>query len=134
MSNNSMISTKEETNGVELKAMQLLNLAKGTSFVESYEDLLLLDFFREELSTISEKKGDAFDCELLRVAKAWINGEDDGCLEWKMVGKREFSVRDMERGVRWNKFEDDEQELSLEMENLLLNYLVDELLLDFLNH
>lgn len=134
MSNNSMISTKEETNGVELKAMQLLNLAKGTSFVESYEDLLLLDFFREELSTSSEQKGDAFDCELLRVAKAWINGEDDGCLEWKMVGKREFSVRDMERGVRWNKFEDDEQELSLEMENLLLNYLVDELLLDFLNH
>lgn len=129
MSNNSI--SKEETNGVELKAMQLLNHAKGTSFVESYEDLLLLDFFSEELSTSNKQKGDAFDCELLRVAKAWISGEDDGCLEWKMVGKREFSVRDMERGIRWNKFEDDEQELSLEMENLLLNYLVDELLLDF---
>lgn len=121
----------EET--VEEKAMQLLNQVKtnissSTGCLEIDEEFLLLDFFMEQLS-VNKKGGD----ELLKVAKEWIRGEDDGCLEWKLVGKKEFSIRDMERGVKWNKFDQDEQELGLEIENQLLNRLVDEVLFDFLD-
>lgn len=93
------------------------------------QEFLILDFFREQLRD-NHKKGDD---ELLKVANEWIKGEDDGCLEWKLVGKKEFSIRDMERGVKWNKFDEDEQELGLEIENQVLNHLVDEVLFDFLN-
>lgn len=133
LSANKNITDEEETDGVEEKAMQLLNevkisISSSTECLEIDEEFLLLDFFMQQLS--DNKKGNA---ELVKVANEWIRGEDDGSLEWEMVGKKEFSIRDMERGVKWNKFDEDEQELGLEIEKYLLNQLVDELLSDFLN-
>lgn len=105
-----------------------MNISSSTGCLEIDEEFLLLDFFMEQLS--DNEKGDD---ELLKVAEEWIRGEDDGCLEWKLVGKKEFSIKDMERGVKWNKFDQDEQELGLEIENQLWNRLVDEALFDFLD-
>lgn len=133
LSANNNITHEEESDGVEEKAMQLLNevkisISSSAECLEIDEEFLLLDFFMQQLS--DNKKSDE---ELLKVAKDWIRGEDDGSLEWEMVGKKEFSIRDMERGVKWNKFDEEEQELGLEIEKHLLNQLVDELLSDFLN-
>ncbi|KAK1376908.1 Ankyrin repeat domain-containing protein [Heracleum sosnowskyi] len=130
---NKNIIHEQTTNGVEEKAMQVLNQVKTNTFssigcLEIDEEFLLLDFFMEQLS--DNRKGDN---ELLKVASEWIRGEDDGCLEWKLVGKKEFSIRDMERGVKWNEFDEDEQQVGSEIENHLLNRLVDEVLSDFLN-
>lgn len=130
---NKNVTHEEEADGVEEKAMQLLNevktsISSSAECLEIDEEFLLLDFFMQHMS--DKKKGDD---ELLKIAKSWIRGEDDGCLEWQMVGQKEFSIRDMERGVKWNKFDEDEQELGLEIENHLLNQLVDDLLFDFLN-
>ncbi|WOG90458.1 hypothetical protein DCAR_0209702 [Daucus carota subsp. sativus] len=121
---------EEPENRAEEKAMQLLNQVKTniSGYLEVEEEFLLLDFFSEQLT--ENKKG---DYELTKVANEWIKGEDEGCLEWKLVGKKEFSIRDMERGVKWNKFDEDEQELGLEIEKQLLNCLVDEVLFDFLD-
>lgn len=132
---NKNVSIHEKVaHGLEGKAMQLLNQVK-TSICSSIrcleidEEFALLDFFMEQLSQ-DNKKGDD---ELLKLANEWIKGEDDGCLEWKLVGKKEYSIRDMERGVKWNKFDEDVQELGLEIENQVLNHLVDEVLFDFFN-
>ncbi|KAL8111368.1 uncharacterized protein LOC141668167 [Apium graveolens] len=127
---NKNITHEETANGVEEKAMQLLNQVKintssSIGCLEIDEEFLLLDFFTEQLS--DNKKGED---ELLKVAKEWIRGEDD---EWKLVGKKEFSIRDMERGVKWNKFDEDEQGVGLEIENQMFNRLVDEVLFDFLD-
>lgn len=130
LSANKNITHEEEADGVEEIAMQLLNEVKTSSAecLEIDEEFLLLDFFMQQLS--DNKKGDD---ELIKVAQKWIRGEDDGSLEWEMVSKKEFSIEDMERGVKWNKFDEDEQELGLEIENQLLNQLVDDLLFDFLH-
>lgn len=131
---NKNVIHKEAAHEPEEKAMQLLkqvktSISSSIGCMEIDQEFLILDFFREQLRD-NHKKGDD---ELLKVANEWIKGEDDGCLEWKLVGKKEFSIRDMERGVKWNKFDEDEQELGLEIENQVLNHLVDEVLFDFLN-
>ncbi|KAK1376242.1 hypothetical protein POM88_032435 [Heracleum sosnowskyi] len=131
--NKNNVTREEEADGVEEKAMQLLNeiktsISNSVECLEIDQEFLLLDFFMQQLS--DNKKGDD---ELLKVAKDWIKGQADGSLEWEIVGKKEFSIRDMERGVKWNKFDEDEQELGLEIENQLLNQLVDELLSDCLD-
>lgn len=130
-SSNKNITHEEEADGVEEKAMQLLNQVKAstsssTMCLEIDEKFLLLDFFTQQLS--DNKKNDD---ELLKAAKEWI--EDGGCLERKMIGTKEFSIKDMERGIKWNECDEDEQELGLEIENQLLNQLVNELLSDILD-
>ncbi|KAL8114225.1 uncharacterized protein LOC141664013 [Apium graveolens] len=134
LSANKNITHEEESDEVDEKAMQLLNevkisLSSSEECLEIDEEFVLLDFFMLQLSSDNKKD----NAELLKVAKEWIRGEDDGSLEWEMVRKKEFSIRDMERGVKWNKFDEEEQELGLEIEDHLLNQLVDELLSDFLN-
>ena len=127
---------EEDINKVEEKAWKLLNQAKETG-VECCNDVnleLLLNFFRDELATRTyETRKNGIDLELLAKAKAWIKGEDSLWVGWEMESKREDYVREMDREGRWKKFEEDQQELGLEIENGVLRLLVDDLLLDLIS-
>ncbi|KAL3604057.1 hypothetical protein D5086_004916 [Populus alba] len=126
---------EEEINKVEEKAWKLLNNVKETG-VECCNDNvdLLLNFFRDELATRRyETRKNGIDVELLNKAKAWINGEDSLWVGWVIVNKREDYVREMDREGRWKTFEEEQQELALEIENGVLRLLVDDLLLDLIS-
>ncbi|CAK9134472.1 unnamed protein product [Ilex paraguariensis] len=56
--------------------------------------------------------------------------EYEGYFEWEVESKREAYIKDMERGVKWNKFEEEQEELILKMESEVLSNLVDDLLVD----
>lgn len=119
--------------GNEEKARQMLNHIRTTSSLETREasvDQLLLDFFSNELATSRNQNDARFDCGILRVAEDWVSGKYEESFEWEMEGKREAFVRDMERGERWKKFEKEREELAMEMEAWVLDYLVDELVVD----
>ncbi|XP_059651482.1 uncharacterized protein LOC132299058 [Cornus florida] len=127
---------EEQEIGAEEKAMQLLNQVLETrSSVDSKAnvDTLLFDFFSHELTTTGRnQQQNESDCEMVRVAKAWISGQqnDGKSLAWKVESNREAYSRDMQRIVRWNKFEEEQEELVLDVEIGVLSYLVDELLAD----
>ena len=126
---------EEEINKVEEKAWKLLNHVKetGVEFCNDNVDLLL-NFFRDELATRTyENSKQGIDVELLKKAKAWINGEDSLWVGWEIVNKREDYVREMDREGRWKTFEEEQQELCLEIENGVLRLLVDDLLLDLIS-
>ncbi|XP_021280316.1 uncharacterized protein LOC110413713 isoform X2 [Herrania umbratica] len=128
---------EEETNEVEEKARQLLNHVKETSLRKSYRyisiDKLLLDLFREELATKwNETRKEELEHDMIRQAKAWINGEQNETAKWRVWEKREAYVRDMDREGKWSKFEEEQEELALEVESRVMNILVDELLVDLL--
>lgn len=125
---------EEEINiEVEEKAKLLLNRIKTTispkwnckdSIIVSEQ--LLLDFLVDELST--KRNNQVRINEIVRQAEAWIKGEDsDTTLSTDDAGE---CVRDMDRNEGWNKFEGEQEEVSLQIENTLLNLLLDDLMLD----
>lgn len=125
----------------EERAMKLLKLLKAKDSVESHEDDVdgvLLDFFREKIlggnqtTRVAVREGDGLDCELLKVARDWMNGHRYGSLEWRLEDSRETCVRDIEDEGNWRKFEEEQGELAVDLEIGILGSLVDELLLDLL--
>ncbi|KAI3503206.1 hypothetical protein L1887_31644 [Cichorium endivia] len=93
-------------------------------------DDLLLDFFRDELITSKGVKSEyEFESRLLRMAKYWVRGEDDGSLEWEMEGRREVCIQEMDKRGKWKDFE----EIGIEMTTILFEHLLDELSMDLLN-
>ncbi|CAK7347994.1 unnamed protein product [Dovyalis caffra] len=127
---------EEELPEVEEKAWKLLNHVKESGLECCNDNMdLLLDFFRDELTARTyEWKKNGIEVELLNKAKAWINGEDSlWAVGWELEHKKEVHVRDMDREGRWNKFEEEQQQLALEIENGVLGLLVDDLLLDLIS-
>lgn len=128
----------EETNAMEAKARHLLSEVKATAKKCGFadEDHLLLDFFRHELAITNSKKQkdvESADSEMLRFAKSWMSRKYcEGTFDWELLEKTEASIRDMETGLRWDKFDEEQQELGLELEIHVLNGLFDELLADLL--
>ncbi|RVX00972.1 hypothetical protein CK203_022834 [Vitis vinifera] len=123
----------EEEEEAEEKAMQLLDQVKAAGSVEfskaNLNDDLLLEFFRDELMKISrgnQTVDKEVDAEILKIAEAWLKGE----FEWGVETEKEACIRDMERGGRWRKFEEEEEEMALELEVLVFEILEDELLGD----
>ncbi|VVA19402.1 PREDICTED: unnamed product [Prunus dulcis] len=122
----------------EEMAMELLNYFKATSSSPGsceeghLEDKLLLDFFREEMSVQRNQNDDGFQWEMVSKAKAWVSGEHNE-LEWGLEHKKEACVRDMHKGGRWNKFEYEQEELALEIETAMTDFLMEELLVDLLS-
>ncbi|KAK4364250.1 hypothetical protein RND71_015608 [Anisodus tanguticus] len=119
---------------IEEKANKLLSLLKETKnlckedFEANLDDQLLLDFFWHELmiqNNVDESE------MLIRKAKSWINGEYNGEFEWEIEDKREAYIRDMHRVGKWNNFEEEKQELTLDLEFELFNDLVHEVLADY---
>lgn len=127
---------EEEIHEVEERAWKLLNHVKETGLECCSDNMdLLFDFFRDELATRTyENSKQRIDVELLKKAKAWINGEDSFWVQWELEHKREVYVRDMDREGRWSKFEEEQQELALGTENGVLDLLVDDLLLDLISY
>ncbi|GKA55804.1 hypothetical protein Tco_0754876 [Tanacetum coccineum] len=123
---------------IEEKAIQLMDHVKTTSSTkESLDvtmDVMLLDFFRDELSTTKEGKIDGkFESRVLRMAKSWVRGEDDGSLEWELEGTRDVCIREMWKSGNWKDFEDEKQDIAIDIEKMMLNHLLDELSIDLLN-
>ena len=122
----------EEGNEIEEQARQLVSHIKAASSVETCEtgvDRLLFDFLCHELGT-RRNRNDEFDFEMLRVAEAWMGGKYEESLEWEEEGKRGVYIRDMEGGGRWRKVEEEREEVAMAVEVGVLDYLVDELLVD----
>lgn len=87
---------------------------------------LVIDVFREELSSAGEVEAD----ELVGIAvgrvKEWViqTGSVDQ--------SREFCLKELERSQDWRKFVMDEEEVAAEMEVDILWSLVDDLLIDLM--
>ena len=131
------VEEEEETNEVEEQAWQLLNRVKETSPLKSYKnvctDKLLLDLFREEIATKwNQTRNEELECDMVRLAKAWIDGEQNEKEKWGVGEKREACIRAMDMEGRWSKFHEEQEELAWEVESGVMNILVDELLVDLL--
>lgn len=111
----------------EEKARQLL------SHLKTEDDNVMLDFFIHEVSINGKLNDDEFDCKTLRIAKSWMDGEfEEYSYEWDVEEKRESFVKNMEKGNCWNKFEQEQQELTHQLELWVFNYLIDDLVADFI--
>ncbi|KAL2461626.1 hypothetical protein Adt_45046 [Abeliophyllum distichum] len=125
-----------EVNAAEEKAKQLLGHVKAIGSAKNYEshlDHILLDFFSFELATKGNFDDFELDCEILRHAKSWINGEYNESFEWEMHEMRENYVNDMERGLTWkNKFKEEQEDLAMDLEIEVLRDLFGEFLDDFI--
>lgn len=125
---------EQEMHEIEENAKKLLCYFKETEnlWMEDCEanmdDQLLLDFFWHELIQNNVDESEM----LMREAKSLINGEYNDEFEWEIEDKREAYIRDMQRLGRWNyKFEEEKEELALDLEFEVLNDLVHEVLADF---
>lgn len=134
-------SFKEEKEGydVEERAMELLSNVKVMCSIwscKSHVEQLLLDFFTEELTenmsrqSIDEKR----ENEMIKRAKAWMKEENRSAIGGGMEVNREGCVREMEKRGKWEKLEEEQEELALEIESDLLDILVDEVLSDVCSH
>lgn len=122
----------EEEQEAEERAMQLLDQIKATGLVQFSDNLnddLLLDFCKDELIKIIRRNQTVdkeVDARILTIAEAWLSGE----FGWGVETEKEACIGDMERGGRWRRFEDEEEEMALLLEAFLFEILVDEVLCD----
>ncbi|XP_074325942.1 uncharacterized protein LOC141663988 isoform X3 [Apium graveolens] len=128
---NFISDSEEEYKKSEKKSEELLEQMKArtpsTSLVLN-SDNLFLDFFIEatcELNKVS-------DCELLDLAKDWINGQpQEVLLGWEVQKNREVYIREMEKGGMWGKLDEDRQEVALQLEAEIFTSLVNDLFVSF---
>ncbi|KAK6119420.1 hypothetical protein DH2020_046836 [Rehmannia glutinosa] len=128
------INSEGAVNAEEEKAKQLLSHVKEEVQSSQANDHLILDFFTHELSINGKFNDVEFDNEILRIARSWMNGDYDyESYEWEVEDKRKAYVKDMEKGVsNWNQFRQEQEELSKELEVMVLDDLIHEVLDDFL--
>lgn len=129
---------EDETNEeIEEKAWQLMNHVKEKSSMGSCKsnvDQVLLDFFRQELTTKRyQNRNEEFDFELFNRANAWINGEHSLWIRWGVEHEREAYVRDMDGERKWSEFDEEQEELVLEIEDMVFRFLVDELVFNLIS-
>ncbi|CAJ2657671.1 unnamed protein product [Trifolium pratense] len=123
----------EEQDWVEEKANQLLYCVKATcSSVEKCDDnfgIVLLDFFREELSGNRNQKRDSeeFELEIMKIAEDWINESFENAYDIVHVNKDAY-IKEMDKRGGWNRFEEEQEELVFEIEAAIFRSLVDEIL------
>ncbi|KAI7987980.1 hypothetical protein LOK49_LG13G01289 [Camellia lanceoleosa] len=135
-------SIQEEENEAEHKALDLLKLIKFTIPSSSFKfmaDDLLLDFLRERITEAQSHTktvmGDdeKLESELLNVIEDWVTGQPQEMLvEWEVQKNRQAYMREMEKGGKWSKMDEDEHkdEVAMELEIEVFDSLVNELLLD----
>ncbi|GER31285.1 polyamine oxidase 1 [Striga asiatica] len=126
----------EGTNVVDVKARRLLNNIKEDGLIVSQHtsENMILDFFVHELSISGKIHDPEFHDELMEMAKSWITGEyDDESYLWEVEDKRKAYVKDMENGVYWNKFEQEQEDVSMEIAAEVFDELIDDVLADFLD-
>ncbi|CAL5359990.1 unnamed protein product [Camellia sinensis] len=138
-------SIQDEENEVEHKALDLLELIKFTIPSSSFKfmaDDLLLDFLRERITEAQSHTmtvmGDdeKLESELLNVIDDWVTGQPQEMLvEWEVQKNRQAYMREMEKGGKWSKMDEDEHkdEVAMELEIEVFDSLVNELLLDLIS-
>ncbi|MED6214055.1 hypothetical protein PIB30_099265 [Stylosanthes scabra] len=117
----------EEQDYVSERAMKLLNCVKATCALQRYDfDILLLDFFKEELTkNIIDDEECENESQILRVAKEWAKGS----FGYDIGDVNNYAcIKDMDKRGEWSKFEKEKEELGLEIEKEIFHSLVDELL------
>jgi hypothetical protein len=134
---------EEEENEIERKVRELLNHVKATSSIDigkAKVDKLFFDFFSDELMSSKrcqikkDDDDDEFNCEMVSMATAWMKGDHNGLHEWGIEHKKEAYVSEMDRRERWSSFEEEQEEIALEIETRVLGCLVDEVLADLFLH
>lgn len=120
----------------EQKATMLLNQVKASSSglsMKTNVDMLLLDYFINELATPGcDTTNDDSELMMVSTAKSWMNNELSTKCEWGINSKKDSYLREMDRGEKWRKFEEEKEEIALEVEAKIMGILVDELLSDFI--
>jgi hypothetical protein len=117
---------------VEEKANQLLHCVKAKcSSVEKCDDnfgIVLLDFFKEELSGNRNQKrnSEEFELEIMKIAEDWINESFENAYDIVHVNKDAY-IKEMDRRGQWNRFEEEQEEMVFEIEAAILRSLVDEI-------
>ncbi|KAF5731690.1 hypothetical protein HS088_TW18G00374 [Tripterygium wilfordii] len=111
---------------------------EGEEPLSSLEQVLLLDFLRDELADSTNDQirhqGLGFE-KVIRKARAWLRGEHSTLFELGVddEAKREATVNELYReGRRWSELEEEQKEIAMEVENGLLCDLMDQLLFDIL--
>ncbi|XP_022872567.1 uncharacterized protein LOC111391559 [Olea europaea var. sylvestris] len=94
------------------RLQQFETLTELENLEESQVDNLPSDFFKNYCQNFEN------------TAKSWINGEYENC---EALDMKEACVKDMERGLDWKEFKDEQEEMAMQ----LLSDLFDELLDDF---
>lgn len=136
----SNISSTPEYITEEKDANELLKLVKAkmplNNHLLSKADILLLDFFKEKIvekngSPIEITKGSMQLGDELEIANQWVNGQaEEMFLGWEVKDKRHFYLREMEKNGKWRNFDEDKQDLGLELELQIFTCLVNEALFD----
>lgn len=128
---------EEEPDEFEKVSELFVKTASTVDIGSAGVELLLLDFFRDELTTKrcqTKMDDDEFDSEVVSKANAWVRGEQNGLHEWGIEHKREAYISDMYRRERWSNFEEEQEELAFEFETGILGDLLDEVLVDLFLH
>ncbi|KAL2337383.1 hypothetical protein Fmac_011829 [Flemingia macrophylla] len=120
----------EEQDWIEKKANKLLHCVKSRGSAHGCRDnldTLLLDFFKEELSESrhKDKNDEEFELEALRIAEDWIN--ESFAFDAAHVNKDAY-IKDMDRRDQWGRFEEEQEEMTFEIETAILHSLVADLL------
>lgn len=136
---NTRFEEEEEENEIEKNVRELLNDVKATSSVDISKakvEKLLFDFFSDDLMSSKrcqsrkDDDDDEFNCEMVSMAKAWMKGNHNGLHEWGIEHKKEAYVSEMDGRERWSSFEEEQEEIALEIETRVLGCLMDEVLVD----
>lgn len=90
--------------------------------------IVLLEFFKEELNgNRNQKRGDeGFELEILTIAEDWINESFENNYDIVHVNKGAY-IKEMDRRNRWCRFEEEQEELVLEIGEAILHSLVDDI-------
>ncbi|GAB4844422.1 hypothetical protein Ancab_037786 [Ancistrocladus abbreviatus] len=133
----SVKNEEEEYNGAGGKALRLMQHMRASGSKEQYGanlDQLLFDFFMQELTAKGKSRTDKkFEDTLEKEAKVYLRGHPIPLdCELQDMKERETCLEGVEREMQWSKFEEEQEELTLNMGITMLNALLDELLLELL--
>ena len=115
----------EEQERIEEMARRMLHCAKAAHFEQCFKanvDKLLFNFFKDELNARRNQTRniDGFEWEILGIADNWL----EGSFEYDMGPQKDACIEDMNKRARWSEFEDEQEELGLEIEAAILDILV----------
>ncbi|GAV79421.1 hypothetical protein CFOL_v3_22886 [Cephalotus follicularis] len=136
--NNAMLYKDEEESDTYEKACSLFKFVESKIPLVSFNfnaEILILDFLTEKIEENASSVIGNMELEqgLLKMAEEWINGQPQQLiLGWEVVNNRKGYIIDMDKDGRWGKLDQQKEEVTLEVEHDIFNYLVDELLLDVL--
>ncbi|KAJ9173527.1 hypothetical protein P3X46_016650 [Hevea brasiliensis] len=135
--NNMFSDIKEDKSAYELLKLVKATIPSNHRLI-SEADSILLDFFREKImenkASVSMVEGQNKDLEKeLEVAQDWINGHpQEMFLGWEVKDSRVVYLREMERKGNWRNFDEEKEEMILELEIEIFTSLMNEVILDLL--